>query len=312
MSTAPLPPVGSQKVPDVLSSAASEAFRAQNLATLQQSSVQQRLREAASAAAAARGQPTGSSSSSPAPLNQAYSKVWNAMTRNMRQVAASNNRVETAESNDADEADEVNECNDDNNLDGDNDNDGDDRAHSKHAKHGSERRGPGERNMFKLKTPTPSKQNQQKKHKHKRRQSESIDALEPGDEQGIDPWASATNDYQTDIAAHRLMRSSVDVDDIHLPVRRLAPARQTERISDANTVLRETDLIQRAHSNEMIWALGLLAALLLVLTLLVAMSNRSTIKEPPPKPAAASQQTSPRQDKEGGPASTQQARPSSP
>ncbi len=291
MSTAPLLPGSSlPKPPPTLPDAAvtaSVVLRAQTLAA--QHVVTQRLREAANAAATAQGATSSTSSTrgGSSSLNQVYSQVWSAVTRNVRQLAVRSSDTNAIEVPDADASmDGAIENNDDGVDEG---NDKDTETHGKHLKHG-EGRGAGDRNGVKQKTPSQPKpkQNQQHKQKRKRRQSEAVDDLDACDDaQRIDPWASAQLDYGSDIDACRALQTSMRVDDIELIHRLTSTHHRIEAVTDTKTILRETNLFAREHSNELIWALGVLAALLLVLTLIVAMSGHEPAAEPTAPPKAS-------------------------
>jgi hypothetical protein len=287
MSTAPsLPGTSPQKPPpDAL--AASVVLRAQIQAAQQITA--QRLREAANATATTRiatPPSTNSSSSSrgSSTLNQVYSQVWSAVTRNVRQIAVRSSDANVAESSDADASvDEASECSNEDGVD--DGNDGDTQTHGKNHKHGLERRGAGDRNGVKQKIPSQhkQKQNQQHKQKRKRRQSESIELDICDEPQLIDPWASAHFEYGSDVSAHRVLQSSSGLNDV-VPIRRLPLTNRIDALSDTKAVLRETDLLKREYSNELIWALGVLAAILLALALIVGLSGHDPATESPAQP----------------------------
>jgi hypothetical protein len=299
MSGAHLPPATNppKAAADALTAAAALGLQAQ--AGQQQKLTVQRLRDAAHAAAVTRASSTSSSTNtssssrgSSASLNQAYSQVWSAVTRNVRQVAVKNTDANAAESADADDGvDESPECSDDNATD---ENTELSHTHGKHAKHGLERRGPNERNLVKQNAaqPKPKQQDQQHKQKRKRRENESVDLDADDDVPRIDPWASASFEGEDGASAPgQILGHSIDFEGLE-PVQRLAAFKKIESLTDASTVLRETGLPLQEHSKELIWALGILAILLLILGVIFGLTRHSDNTTEPTKatPKAAQQQ----------------------
>jgi hypothetical protein len=297
MSGAPLlpsagPPKALKDVPT-----AAVAPNAQTLAGQQIATNQRLLREAANAAAVARvssATQSISTRSSAASLSQAYSQVWTAVTRNVRQVAVKSSEPNQVETADADGVDESPECSDDDAAD-----EGTETGHTHGHKHGQEKRGlekrgPQERNLIKQNAPQPKpKQNQQHHQKRKRREENSFD-LDTEDDacKRIDPWASAGFKDMDAVSGHRSLGYSIDFEGLE-PVQRVASAKKVESLSEASPILRETGLPQREYNNELIWLLGIMAFLLLVLGLIYGLGGHG---EQPPEPAKTSNSATQQQE----------------